>query len=184
MKKVQKYNKNIVTNSVWNTLTNFFKCCRMKLGKRGDSTMTDAITLSRYIIHRFNEDERVITNLKLQKILYYIQGYFLKAFNRVAFLEKIYNWQYGPVVPAVYYEYKSFGASPIECFKAVDLEIKGNEKKLVDSIIDSCFQKTALELVSMTHSENPWKNSSTGEIIETSSIKSFFDYSNPLEINI
>lgn len=191
MKKVQKCNKNIVTNSVCNTLTNFFKCCRMKMKRNnkkymdyieGGRIMPDVLSFCDYIVFRFNEMNSPITNLKLQKILYYVQGYFFKKFGKEAFPEEIYNWQYGPVVPVAYYEYNKYGAAAITQSKSIDLPLQDAEKRLVDSVIAECLKKTASQLVGMTHNENPWKNSDSGELISKKDIKVFFLLHDPLVI--
>ena len=56
----------------------------------------------------------LLTNLKLQKMLYYEQGFHLAYFNEPLFEEPIEAWQYGPVVPVVYNYYKSRGRNGIE----------------------------------------------------------------------
>ena len=48
-----------------------------------------------------------ITNLKLQKLLYFVQALCLMVFDKPAFSEKILAWEYGPVVKEVYRKYKT-----------------------------------------------------------------------------
>ena len=56
----------------------------------------------------------LLTNLKLQKLLYYIQAWFLvKNQGQPLFKENIEAWQYGPVVREIYDKYKCFGRNPI-----------------------------------------------------------------------
>lgn len=151
---------------------------------KGEVSM-NAISLSDYVIAQFENKKRPITNLKLQKVLYYIQGYFYKQFNKPAFLEDIYNWQYGPVVPVVYYEYNINGSSPLQSQQSyVNFSIKEKEKILIDSIVDKCSRTSTSMLVSMTHSERPWKNSNLGEVISKNSIELFFKLNDPLELKL
>ena len=63
--------------------------------------------------YKINTDCEFITPLKLQKLLYYIQGMALYIFDKPAFTDKIYAWAYGPVVDSVYQKYKSKGKTPI-----------------------------------------------------------------------
>jgi Uncharacterized phage-associated protein len=56
----------------------------------------------------------IISNLKLQKLLYYVQGFALAMYDKPLFDEDIEAWMYGPVVPCVYQEYKEFGSGAIE----------------------------------------------------------------------
>lgn len=57
--------------------------------------------------------ERGISNLKLQKILYFIQREALRTLGRVAFLDRIEAWKFGPVITSVYYEFSGRGSLPI-----------------------------------------------------------------------
>lgn len=54
-----------------------------------------------------------LTNLRLQKLLYYEQGYHLAQFGTPLFDEQIEAWMYGPVVPSVYEHYHSNGSKPL-----------------------------------------------------------------------
>lgn len=62
-------------------------------------------TICNYIIGYCQVNDNAITNLQLQKILYYVQGYFLKNYGYPAFDAEIEAWQYGPVVPEAYYDF-------------------------------------------------------------------------------
>ena len=58
----------------------------------------NAIDLSKNIIAYAAMNECQVTNLKLQKTLYYVQGYYLYRFGKPLFDDEIVNWAYGPVV--------------------------------------------------------------------------------------
>ncbi len=75
----------------------------------------------------------LLTNMKLQKLLYYEQGFHLAYFNQPLFNEAIEAWQYGPVVPLVYEHYKSFGRT--------GLEPKSNDFCFQDKIEKSLFDE-------------------------------------------
>ena len=62
--------------------------------------MYKAVDLSKYIVIKCAVDDYPITNLHLQKILYYIQKDFLQK-DKLAFFEDVEAWQFGPVVPVV-----------------------------------------------------------------------------------
>ena len=133
-----------------------------------------------YIVARCNDREEKITNLRLQKILYYVQGYFLKYFEQPAFNESIYCWPYGPVVAQAYYEYNINGNNNIilsESYKADALDkIKPKEyRQLINNIIDRCMNFTITNLVNKTHEELPWKNSDIKDEISISAIKNYFN---------
>ncbi|MHA6167849.1 Panacea domain-containing protein [Bacillus mojavensis] len=105
-----------------------------------------------------------ITNLKLQKILYYAQGKFLALKGKPLFEEEIEAWVHGPVVPEVYHEYKKFGYSDIkppendEIIKNIDPELKAFLEKIWKEYKD----KTGKELEEATHNEDPWKDARNG----------------------
>ena len=52
----------------------------------------NAIDIARYIVQKNAEEDNAITNLKLQKILYYVQGYSFKQLGEAAFDDPIYKW--------------------------------------------------------------------------------------------
>lgn len=148
--------------------------------------MVEAIRIANYIIDRYTKQDVKITNLKLQKMLYYVQGYSLKKLNKKAFSSQIQNWPYGPVIPDVYFEFNSYRGNPIYLHQDLDMEsisIKGEIKSIVDNIIEKCKDKSAFDLVRMTHSENPWSNTNKNEIISDKSMKDYFCANDPLEIN-
>lgn len=75
--------------------------------------MYSAYDVAHYIIQKFNEMNKAISNLKLQKVLYFIQAEFLVDINKPCFFEEIEAWDFGPVVPTVYRKYKIYGSANI-----------------------------------------------------------------------
>ena len=67
-------------------------------------TATTAATYLLYIMGEVFDD---LTNMKLNKLLYFAQGYYLKKYGRPLFDNAIEAWEHGPVVPEVYSAYKS-----------------------------------------------------------------------------
>jgi uncharacterized phage-associated protein len=66
-----------------------------------------------YIVEKCIRDGQLISNLQLQKILYYAQRVFLQAGSRL-FDDDFEAWPFGPVVPSVYYKYCAYGTMPID----------------------------------------------------------------------
>ena len=86
-----------------------------------------AFDLARYVLKKCIDEDHPISNLQLQKILYYIQESFLRENNRKAFSEPIEAWQYGPVVPKVYDKYCIYGGKTIVWIpEAPDVGLKDN----------------------------------------------------------
>ena len=118
-----------------------------------------ALDVAKYVINRCYVDLRhPISNLQLQKILYYIQGYYLVKFGRPLFYEDIIAWKLGPVVREVYNEYNIYVSSPITEVYNVDLNLSSDERVLINNVIDNKALISAWDLVNATHNENPWKD--------------------------
>ena len=154
--------------------------------------MTDAIynydLISKYVIAYCNKNEKTITNLVLQKTLYYIQGYFLRIFDFPAFNSSINKWPYGPVVPDAYYEYYTNGAKPIYVDeeyreKYINAIKEKSHIKLLNSIINACLTLSIGDLIEKTHQEQPWSISKMRHEITIDLIIKFFNDNNPLGIN-
>ena len=124
-----------------------------------------------------------ISNLKLQKLLYYAQGAFLGMFNAPIFNEELVAWKHGPVVPIVYHKFKRFGDQGID-YKSIVEEFKitenplywfsSQENELLEDVYDNFGQYSAWGLRRKTHNETPWKETSLKQIISKKLISEFF----------
>lgn len=160
--------------------------------------MISALDVARYIINYSNERNYSISNLKLQKLLYFVQAYYL-AFtpsHEPCFREEIEAWDFGPVVPSVYREFKSFGGGdipPVTSYYNLESEnnfwsirevpydsncISKRDKELINDIIDKFSAYSASELVKITHNQAPWKNAyipQRNAIITKEAIRGYFN---------
>jgi uncharacterized phage-associated protein len=137
--------------------------------------MVTAHDVARYFVSQVDEEAGdSITNLKLQKLLYYAQGVYLALYDTVLFPEQIEAWTHGPVVPKVYRQYKQHGGEPIPVEK-VDLELYDEGlREILNEVNDVFGQFSALKLRAMTHSEPPWMQTPPGQIISTELMKNYF----------
>ena len=137
--------------------------------------MYKAMELSTYIVSKCINEDCPISNLQLQKILYYIQKAFLNRGDR-AFSDNIEAWQFGPVVPNVYDHYCGYGAMPIS-FSSIKYDVAKEDKQLIDSIVESKRVLAPWDLVEETHKkggawDKTYKNGSgSHEVIPTELIK-------------
>ena len=119
-----------------------------------------------------------ISNLKLQKMLYYLQGFFIAIFDKKLFEEPIEAWQYGPVVKDVYFHFKAFGPSSISLNGDEKIiELLPNEEELFRDVMEEYGQFSAIKLMNMTHEELPWKktfNENPQGEISFESLKEYF----------
>lgn len=70
--------------------------------------------IANYIINKFLNDNQEINNIRLQKILYFLQASFLIEDKESLFTEKFEKWTFGATLPTVYNELKKYGSNPIE----------------------------------------------------------------------
>lgn len=125
--------------------------------ERGNCDMYAAKEIARYVIQYCQEKNYTISNLKLQKILYFLQAEFLVDTGMPCFREKIEAWDFGPVVPDVYHVYKIYGSASIPSDKSNTPQIPYRDRVRIDSIVDECAKYAASTLVEITHSQTPWK---------------------------
>lgn len=110
--------------------------------------MYNAVELSKYIVSRCAGNKYPISNLQLQKILYYIQREYISRGNQ-AFSDDIEAWRFGPVVPNVYYYFCGYGAMPIDVM--YESNISSEDQIIMDPIIDSKSKLNPWDLVADTH---------------------------------
>lgn len=117
-------------------------------------------TVNYFLFKARDNDGESITNLKLQKLLYYAQGFHLALLKRPLFSDQIEAWRHGPVCPNVYHEFKQYGSAPIFYNTDRDFsEVFTNEQMdLLDEIYDVFGQYSAWKLRDMTHEEPTWIN--------------------------
>ena len=116
-----------------------------------------AFDLARYVLKKCIDEDHPISNLQLQKILYCIQECFLKEKHRRAFSEPIEAWQFGPVVPEVYDEYRIYGGRTIVWMPDAHDNVAWKEeedKKLIDNIVEEKRKLDPWNMVQETHKED------------------------------
>jgi len=119
--------------------------------------------IARYVADYFlatGDDEAGddITNLKLQKLLYYAQGFHLAMQDGLLFAEPIEAWDLGPVVPPVYHLHKSCGRHPLGRPAAFDPEELAPETiEILEAVRRVYGQFSPWKLCDMTHAkDSPW----------------------------
>ncbi|MBF0476500.1 MAG: SocA family protein [Deltaproteobacteria bacterium] len=120
-----------------------------------------------------------ITNLKLQKMVYYAQGFSLALFGKPLFDAPIEAWAHGPVVPDLYHCYKSCGSEPIPAPKDFDFDkFDQDTRKLLTDVYVVYGQFSAWKLRNLTHQEAPWidayEGPGTNNVISHESMKKYF----------
>lgn len=133
----------------------------------------DVKIISLYVVNKSYCLGKPISNLKLQKLLYYIQAAFLVLKNQVCFDANIEAWGSGPVVPEAYEEFKLYGGLLIPEFKKggkapllyyfkynikyEDLKIiEKEDRELIDQIIRIFANCSSTYLTQRSTKEAPW----------------------------
>lgn len=122
-----------------------------------------------FFIALSNESENLITNLKLQKLMYYMQAWYYTVFGEKLFNKNFEAWVHGPVIPDLYHDYKRFKWKPIdkdideEKIKKVRSKLSEEELDIFDQVISEYFGMPAYELERLTHAEDPWKKARAGK---------------------
>lgn len=109
------------------------------------------------------EAGEVITPLKLQKLLYYAQAWFLALFARPLFNDAFEAWQHGPVIRKLYFHYKEFGFNPLPKVEVLSNAIFTKEELFLLEMVNSVYGKyDAKFLERMSHAEKPWIDARRG----------------------
>lgn len=126
------------------------------MGKGGVQNMYEATYVAKHIISVCNKHNIEISNLKLQKMLYFAWIEYYKQKNEKLFLNPICAWKLGPVVPDVYYDYCIYAGYPIP---DVNFDAESSELKCLEKTILHFASMNVSKLVDITHEEGkPWTN--------------------------
>lgn len=138
----------------------------------------NALDIAKYLICKFNNENNTITQLKLQKLLYFIEAYYMAYYDKKAlYIEDFYAWTYGPVIKEVYDKYKIYMSEAIiedDCNNIITLD-----NETVDSINTICStfgNHSAYDLIKITHLQgSPWFNTLKPNKISKEETKKWFN---------
>jgi len=120
--------------------------------------MLTALEIAEHFVAISHRDRQPISHLKLQKLLYFAQGYHLAVTRgNPLFSDEIQAWKFGPVIPSIYNVYKTHGNNPIN--EAGNM-LKSAEEPLLrflDKVWKIISPFSAIRLSSISHtSGGPW----------------------------
>ena len=133
------------------------------------------------------------TNLGLNKIAYFLHGWFLAKKGRPLVTAKIEAWEYGPVFREIYFEFKGFGSNPVTT-RAKKINVETGEKEIcayqlpkeeeefLRGLAEKYLRIRPGRLVDLSHAQDgPWYqawfhdgNVNPGMEIDQSAIEQFF----------
>lgn len=140
----------------------------------------DVIDVAEYIISYCNKQDYPNSNLRMQKILYFVQAYFLVNVGTPCFPDEIEAWNFGPVIPAVY---KRWIAYPF-CIPYIfydpykeNGQIDIDDEFRIENVVDMLSKYCTSDLVKASQRQDPWREAyKHGErsIIPKENIKLYF----------
>jgi len=109
-----------------------------------------------FLLVECRERGELLTNLKLQKLLYYADGWYAVEGDIPLFDEQFQAWVHGPVLPSQYHRFKDYRWRLIDAEVARPSGLPEDVASHLCEIIDVFGCETAVSLELMTHQEQPW----------------------------
>ena len=142
---------------------------------------TTAEDVAKFLIQYYNNEEDLqITNLTLNKLLYFAQGHYLAKYNKLLFKEHFEPWKFGPVVPLIYRKYKSCGKQVIpDVYKGYNFcnHATLKEVQLLLDVVRHYKRYSGSYLIDLTHeADTPWSEAKRrkSDEIDNELIKKYF----------
>ncbi len=123
----------------------------------------DVNIIADYIILKSTSDEQGdLINLKLQKLMYYVQGWHL-GYKKERIIDTSFEaWVHGPVSRKLYDRFKDTKSlySFIEREDVINQDaynsIDEEDRDFIDYVLSNYLGFSGIELENMTHKEDPW----------------------------
>ena len=113
------------------------------------------------IIAFCNDHGEWLTNLRLQKMLYYCQGWHLGYYGLPLFLEDLQAWVLGPACPPIFQEFARFQHMPIDVI-VPDGSVAPALAEHVREIWEAYGSLSTYDLEYYACHETPWLNARRG----------------------
>jgi uncharacterized phage-associated protein len=106
-----------------------------------------------------------LTPMQLQKLVYFAYGWYLAITGERLIDELVEAWQWGPVIPSLYHEFKVYGSDPIIVpadfvfppLASDDPEKDALARRVISKVWEIYGRYSGVQLSSMTHAANsPW----------------------------
>lgn len=121
--------------------------CNLTVGGPSD----EVLAVARYIRHLDPNAHR----MKLEKLLYYVQGWSLAWTGKPLFPEVAQAYKYGPVYGEVYGEDKYQNGAGIT---SADLTLlTDSDRELIRAVVDQYRSVSGWAMGRLTHEEKPWR---------------------------
>ncbi|MEO5891780.1 MAG: type II toxin-antitoxin system antitoxin SocA domain-containing protein [Ferruginibacter sp.] len=130
--------------------------------------MYPASLIAYYFVKKGIDEKTPVTQMKLQKMVYFAQGIHLIIHKQPLVTENFQAWKYGPVIPGIYNTYKFYGSEPIDDTDwAITMEentdlssLDTDAMETLDYTWDTLKNTNAVKLSNWTHNpDSPWAKS-------------------------
>jgi uncharacterized phage-associated protein len=123
--------------------------------------MADIVNVAKYLLTLAEGSNTKVNPLKLQKLLYYCEGWTIAITDKELFpRENFQAWIHGPVNIRTYHEFNtSYGMfDPIDIprFALLDASVPVEQRAIIDRVFEVYNQYSGSQLEMMTHAEKPW----------------------------
>jgi uncharacterized phage-associated protein len=127
--------------------------------------MLPVIDVASYLIHLAGSGEEpdLLSNLRLQKLLYFVQGWSVAALGQPMFQERIEAWVKGPVVKDLYHHFKDYGYRGIPLEAADEPKnLRAEDRAFIRAVWEEYKGFSTTALVELVHKEKPWLDARKG----------------------
>lgn len=139
------------------------------------SAKYEALPVAKYILTYVNskyspETKVFMTNLRLQKVLYFVQAQFICFKERPCFSDDMFAKKFGIEVPSVYRVFSVYSALRLDRSFPEDPKVQAiaqEDREEINKVIDYLDNFTTSKLIEFTHNQLPWlkaRSSSDGKI--------------------
>lgn len=118
-----------------------------------------AAAIAQFVIKFCNDTKVPVNNLRLQKLMYFIQAEYIMTDRKPCYSDNIEAWDFGPVIPSLYDKYCIYGSKNIP-FIAENMTVnidKDDENRIV-SILRKYIKYGNDGLVRLAYSQVSWQN--------------------------
>jgi uncharacterized phage-associated protein len=120
--------------------------------------MADVNDIADWFISRVDRDAgEAITHLKLQKLLYFAQSWYLANTGEELFSDEFQAWAHGPVVRSIYDRFSEQKWAPIEPVETAP-EFDQRTHSFLEQLYCKYGEYGAKMLERLTHDHAPWKD--------------------------
>ncbi len=137
----------------------------------------DVLKLSEFIIKYYNDNNKRITKMRLQEILYFMQAYFLLQTDNVCFIDNIEAHIEGPVINAVNNKYRDAGIDPLYVSKTyVRPDFTDADIELIREVLNFTYDWSNTMMTNLIHDQRPFRHArdSHSKVIPPEKLKKYF----------